>query len=120
MHMNNVWSEEEQSSFSDLDIQPTLDTIKIATVTPVEKTADDTQNVCPVHGLQNVFDANMIDGNDSVISLQAIVKTYLLSSEYPHDISLDMINRFCSAPLKRLVVKIAVLEPGKTAPLDTQ
>ena len=60
----------------------------------------------------------MTDGNE-IPNLQDTVKTYLLSGEYPHDITLEMINRFCSVPLKRLVVKITEPERLKPSP-DTQ
>ena len=117
MHMNNVWSEEEQSSFTDLEDQTIPTTKQVAAITPVEHVADNTTDVCPIHGLQNVFDTIMTDGNE-VNSLQDTVKTFLLSSDYPHDISLEMINRFCSVPLRRIVVKITEPEWLKPTPVS--
>ena len=118
MHMNNVWSEEEQSSFTDAEDQSVVPEVQVATITPIEHVADTSNGVCPVHGTQNIFDTNMTDGND-IPNLQDIVKTYLLSGEYPHDITLEIINRFCAVPLKRLVIKITEPERLKPAP-DTQ
>ena len=119
----NIWSnftfniqyssEEEQSSFTDIEDQSVTPAVQIATITPIEHVADNTSSVCPVHGMQNVFDTVMTDGNE-IHSLQDTVKTFLLSSEYPHDITLEMINRFCSVPLKRLVVKLT--EPDRLKP----
>ena len=114
MHMNNVWSEEEQSSLSDDGNQNEEPEIQVATITPLEHVADITSATCPIHGIQNVPNPVMTDGN-KLLSLQDTVKTYLLSSDYPHDITLDMINRFCSVPLKRLVVKIT--EPERLKPI---
>ena len=115
MHMNNVWSEEEQSSFTDVDDQVVVPEVQVATITPIEQVAETSNGVCPVHGTQNIFDTNMIDGNE-LPNLQDTVKTYLLSGDYPHDITLEMINRFCAVPLKRLVIKITEPERQKPAP----
>ena len=52
MHMNNVWSEEEQSSFTNIEDQTATSTVQIAAITPVEHVADNTSSICPVHGLQ--------------------------------------------------------------------
>ena len=114
MHINNVWSEEEQSSFTDDENLIVAPEIQVATIMPLEHVADSTSATCPVHGKQNVSDPVTTDGNE-LLSLQDTVKTYLLSSEYPHNITLEMINRFCSVPLKRLLVKIT--EPERLKPI---
>ena len=114
MHMNNVWSEEEQSSFTDAEDQVVIPEVQVATIKPIEQVIDTSNGVCPVHGTQNVFDTDMTDGNE-MPNLQDIVKTYLLSEDYPQDITLEMINRFCAVPLKRLVIKI--IEPEQLKPV---
>ena len=81
-------------------------------------------DLCPLHGLPSVppvpdlinpmrvenEENNMNGMNEEVTSLCDIVKTYMLSEDYPPEISLEMINRFCNVPIKRLVVDINVPE----------
>ena len=74
------------------------------------------QEPCPIHGnaldiihdvnVRNITNPVMNRINEEVTSLCDIVKTYLLSPDYPHDIDLPMIDRFCSVPIKLLQVKL--------------
>ena len=58
MHMNNVWSEEEQSSFTDAEDQSVVPEVQVTTIMPIEHVADTSSSVCPVHGTQNIFDTS--------------------------------------------------------------
>ena len=99
------WSENETSMPSELSDH--LD---------ITQNSENEQEPCPIHGnaVNNTQNANVrninlstMNGiNEEVTSLCDIVKTYLLSSDYPHDIDLPMINRFCSVPLKLLQVTL--------------
>ena len=99
------WSDDEVSMPSELSDH--LD---------VMEESEKKQEPCPIHGnaVDNTQNANVrninlsaMNGiNEDVTSLCDIVKTYLLSSDYPHDIDLTMINRFCSVPIKLLQVKL--------------
>ena len=71
---------------------------------------------CPVHGvvtepIENVTVRNTKTHTVDVVkedapSLCDLVKTYMLSSNYPEVIDLPMIDRFCNVPLKLLQVKL--------------
>ena len=84
-----------------------------------ENNSGETENQpepCPVHGvvtepIENVTVRNTKTHTADVVkedvpSLCDLVKTYLLSSNYPEVIDLPMINRFCNVPLKLLQVKL--------------
>ena len=92
--------------------------------------ADTIPDVCPIHGLpvpvpelewdkrdtdpiatvetEPAIPAQLImnDENVELPCLLDLVKTFLLSADYPHDIDMDMINRFCNVPLRRLIVNV--------------
>ena len=83
----------------------------IQKVTPFAQNVD--LDLCPLHGLpsvpsptrpmrvENSLNSDDMNGiNNEVASLSGIVKTYMLSVDYPHDITLEIINRFCRVPIK--------------------
>ena len=96
--------------------------------TEAESSADIVPDVCPIHGLPvpelewdkrdtdplttvetepiTPTQSIMNDENAELPCLLDLVKTFLLSADYPHDIDLDMINRFCNVPLRRLIVNV--------------
>ena len=115
-------------------LSPTYETSDDDTTVPViPKVTPFVSNVnldlCPLHGLPSVPSpirpmrvenaVNIDDMNwtyKEVTSLCDIVKTYMLLADYPYDITLEIINRFCMEPIKRLVVDIGnncVLEREK-------
>ena len=90
--------------------------------------ADTSPGVCPVHGVPTPLPeiewdnrdtdpittvetdtdlpAKPIMNDENVPCLLDLVKTFLLSADYPHDIDMDMITRFCNVPLRRLIVNV--------------
>ena len=99
------WSDDEVSMPSELSDH--LD---------IMEESEKEQEPCPIHGnavdstqnanVRNINSSAMNGINEEVTSLCDIVKTYLLSSDYTHDIDLPMINRFCSVPIKLLQVTL--------------
>ena len=91
----------------------TSDDEKIAPV--IQKITSFASNVnldlCPLHGLPSVPSPTRpmrVENSVNIDDMNGINQevTFMLSAGYPHDITLEIINRFCMVPIKRLVVDI--------------
>ena len=103
---------------TEAELNATIASAKFAIV-PLE-TELNTYNIvghieeCTDSNIQSATRGNQIANNctkgrnllvHEIVSLQDTVKTYMLSSNYPHQISLDDIERICRLPIMRIQVK---------------